>query len=218
MNLYQELLLRTRHLAPADFLRAMGYAQPTPSAEAHLLAIWQSPYLGLEAEYRDELFDGRGFLESLCRSVCIDAADYRPAISTLGERLAEDRATYRHWLFADTDYVRRTNPSTPIFAMAFAEHLRRLTFSVGFWRLPYKERLAAACQKARAHMQQSGGRLAIWGEIQRYHYAFAEGCSIVISPQGEVIGERTNFDPPKATAKLADSNQNLGNPFADEND
>jgi hypothetical protein len=218
MDLYQELQLRTHHLAPTDVLRDMGYAQPTPSAKAQLLAVRQSPYLGLEAEYRDERFGERGFLESLCRSVGIDEADYRPAIGTLVERLAEDQAAYRHWLFADTDFVRRTNPTTPLFAMAFTEHLRCLKFPVGFWRLPYEKRLAAACQKAREHMHQSGGRLVTWGEIQRYHYAFADGRSIVISPQGEVIGERANFNPPKATFGLAGSDRNLGDLFAGEDD
>lgn len=104
----------------------------------------------------------------------------------------------------------------PIFAMAFAEHLRRLKFPIGFWRLSYEERLAAACQKVQEHMQQSGGRLVIWGEIQRYHYAYAEGVSLIISPQGEVIGECSNFDPPKATARLAGSDQPPGDLFTRE--
>ncbi|WP_372614550.1 hypothetical protein [Halomonas sp.] len=218
MDLFQELQLRTQHLAPTDVLRAMGYTQPTPSAEAQYLAVRQSPYLGLEAEYRDEHFGERGFLEALCRSVGIDEPDYRPAIVAMDKRLAEDRAAHRHWLFADTDFVRSSNPIIPIFAMAFTEHFRRLKFPFGFWRLPYEKRLAEACQKAREHMQQSGGRLVTWGEIQRYHYVFAEGRSIVISTQGEVIDERSNFDPPQATFGLAGSDRNLGNLFAGEDD
>ncbi|MCG6658261.1 hypothetical protein HOP52_10895 [Halomonas campisalis] len=218
MDLLQELQLRTHHLTPTDVLRVMGYSQPTPSAKTHYLGVRQSPYLGLEGEYRDERFGERGFLEALCRSVGIDETDSRPAIDSVLERLAEDRAAYRHWLFADTDFVRRSNPTTPIFAMAFTEHLRRLKFPLGFWRLSWEERLAAACQKAREHMHESGGHLVTWGEIQRYHYVFAEGRSIVISPLGEVLDERTDFDPPKATFGVEGSDQNLGSLFTDEND
>lgn len=208
MDLYQELQLRTRHLSPADVLQAMGYSRSETSAKAHYLAILQSPYLGIETEYRDERFGERGFLEALCHSVGIGEADYLPAITSVSERLTEDRSAFRHWLFADTDYVRASG--TPIFAMAFTERFRRLMFPIDFWRLPYEERLEAACQKARDHMQESGGKLITWGEIRRYHYCFSEKRSIVISPQGEVIGERSNFDPPKATFGLVGNDENLG--------
>jgi hypothetical protein len=147
--------------------------------------------------------------------VGIPEADYRPGIAMVRERLAEDRAAFRHWLFADTDYMR--GPGTPIFAMAFTEHFRRLKFPIDFWRLPWEERLAAACQKARDHRQESGGKLVTWGEIKRYHYCFAEKRSIVISTTGEVIGERHDSDPPRATFGLAGSDENLPDRFvADE--
>lgn len=214
MYLYQELQLRTHHLATKDVLRAMGYSQPTSSAKAHYLAIRQSPYLGLESEYRDERYGERGFLEALCRSIGMEEAGYHQAIVSLHERLVEDRAAFRHWLFADTDYVR--NPGTPIFTMAFTEHFRRLKFPINFWRLPWEERLDAACQKARDHMQESGGRMEIWGDIKRYHYCYAGGRSIVISPQGEMMGERSDFDPPRATFGLEGSDENLGDLFADD--
>ena len=211
MNLIQELHRRTRHLTPADVLGALGYAHPEPEAVAHYRALWESPYLGLERTYRDARYGERGFLEALCRCVQLEEADYLPGIAAVSERLDEDRHAFRHWLFADTDYVR--GPGTPIFAMAFTEHFRRLKFRLGFWRLPWEERLAAACQKARDPMQESGGKLVTWGEIHRYHYCYAEKRSIVISTTGEVIGEQGDFDPPRATFGLAGSKENLGDIF-----
>lgn len=189
-------------------LGAMGYSNIDSAAIAHYQAISESPYLGLERKYRDERFGERGFLEALCRNVGLSESDYLPAINAELQCLAEDRAAHRHWLFIDTDYVR--GPGTPIFAMAFTEHFRRFKFLIGFWRLSWEERLEAASQKARDHMQESGGKLVIWGEIKRYHYCYAEGRSIVISPQGELMGERNDFDPPMATFGLAGRNQNLG--------
>lgn len=211
MNLHQELRLRTHHLSPTDVLQAMGYSSPDAAVLAHYQAISDSPYLGLDREYRDERFGERGFLEALCRCAGLSEPDYFPAINAELQRLAEDRAAYRHWLFADTDYVR--GPGTPIFALAFTERFRRLKLPIGFWRLPWEERLEAVSQKAREHMQESGGHLAIWGKIKRYHYCYAEGRSIVISPQGERIGERSDFDPPMATFGLAGSDKNLGDMF-----
>lgn len=207
MNLQQELLLRTQHLADLDLLRGMGYTTADEATLAHLQDIRMSPYLGLEKDYRNERFGERGFLEALCNFIGLEPVEYLAAIDDIDGRLAEDRAAFRHWLFADTDYVR--GPGTPIFAMAFTERFRRLKFPIGFWRLPYEERLASACQKARDHMQDSGGKLVTWGEIKRYHYCFAEKRSIVISTTGEVIGENNDFDPPLATFGLAGSDENL---------
>lgn len=211
MNLQQELLLRTQHLADADVLHGMGYKTADETALAHLHAMRRSPYLGLEKMHRDARYGECGFLEALCHCAGLDEADSLAAINNLAERLAEDRAAFRHWLFADTDYVR--GPGTPIFAMAFTEHFRRLKFPLGFWRLPWEERRTAACQKARDHMQESGGKLVTWGEIHRYHYCYAEKRSIVISTTGEVIGEQGDFDPPRATFGLAGSKENLGDIF-----
>ncbi|SEL95510.1 hypothetical protein [Halomonas daqiaonensis] len=216
MNLNQELLLRTQHLSDTDVLRGMGYTTADEAALAHLQAVRMSPYLGLEKTYRDGRYGERGFLEALCRCAALDEADALAAIEGLTERLTEDQAAFRHWLFADTDYVR--GPGTPIFAMAFTEHFRRLTFPLGFWRLPWEERLAAACQKSRDHMQESGGKLVTWGEIQRYHYCFAEKRSIVISTTGEVIGEREHFDPPRATFGLKGSDENLPDLFVKDDE
>lgn len=211
MNLVQELLLRTHHLAHSDVLYGMGYATTDESALAHLQTIRESPYLGLETTYRDARYGERGFLEALCRCVGLETTETLSAIEGVSGRLAEDHAAYRHWLFADTDYVRGSG--TPIFAMAFNECLRRLKFPIGFWRLPYEERLAAACQKARDHMQHSGGKLVTWGEIKRYHYCHTDKRSIIISTTGEVIGEQSDFDPPRATFGLPGDNQNLGDLF-----
>jgi len=207
MHLMQELRLRTQHLTPNDILGHMGYAEPDAAALEHYGRIRDGRYLGLERQHRDALYSELGFLEALCRCVGIDETDYRPAVAAVTLRLAEDRAAFRHWLFADTDYVRA--PGTPIFAMAFTEHFRRLPFPIDFWRLPWEERLEAACQKAHEHRLESGGTLVIWGEIQRYHYCFAEKRSIVISLSGEVIDECDDFDPPKATVCLAGSDENL---------
>lgn len=216
MNLQQELLLRTQHLTDADVLQGMGYMTPDQAALAHLQVIRASPYLGLEKTHRDTRFGERGFLEALCHSAGFEGADSLTAIENLAERLAEDRAAFRHWLFADTDYVR--GPGTPIFAMAFTEHFRRLKFPLGFWRLRWEERLAAACQRTRDHMQESGGKLVTWGGIKRYHYCYAEKRSIVISTAGEVIGEREGFDPSRATFGLAGSDENLGDLFDKDRD
>lgn len=213
MNLNQELRLRTRHLVPADVLRAMGYSPADASALTHYEAIGESPYLGLERKYRDERYGERGFLEALCRCAGLGEVEVLAAIEGVTERLAEDHSAFRHWLFADSDYVRQTNPTTPIFAMAFTEHFRRLTFPIGFWRLPHEQRLAAACEMARDHMQESGGKLVTWGEIKRYHYCFAEKRSIVISTTGEVIGEQEDFDPPRATFRLDGDDRDLGTLF-----
>ncbi|MBB3331581.1 hypothetical protein BDK63_002464 [Halomonas campaniensis] len=212
MNLIQELHLRTRHLTPQEVLRDLGYGQPDADTLAHYQAVIGGRYLGLERQHCAPLHGETGFIEALCRCVGIAESDYRPGIAAVAERLAEDRAAFRHWLFADTDYVRA--PGTPIFAMAFTERFRRLPFPIDFWRLPWEERLEAACQKAREHRQESSGTLVIWGEIQRYHYCFAEKRSIVISTTGEVIGECHDFDPPKATMSLAGSDENLPDQFA----
>lgn len=215
MNLVQELLLRTHHLAHSDVLYDMGYATTDESALAHLQTIRESPYLGLETTYRDARYGERGFLEALCRCVGLDTTETLFTIDRVSDRLAEDRAAYRHWLFADTDYVRGSG--TPIFAMAFNECFRRLKFPIGFWRLPYEERLAAACQKAHDHMQHSGGKLDTWGEIKRYHYCHSEKLSIIISTTGEVIGEQRDFEPPRATFGISGDNQNLSGFFDREN-
>jgi len=212
MNLIQELHRRTAHLTPDEVLRDLGYGAPDDDTREHYRRVRAGRYLGLERQHRDPLHGELGFIEALCRCVGIAESDYRPAIAAVAERLAEDRAAFRHWLFADTDYVR--GPGTPIFAMAFTEHFRRLPFPIDFWRLPWEERLAAAGEKTLDHLCQSGGTLVTWGEIKRYHYCFAEKRSVIISLSGEVIGECDDFDPPKATMSLAGSDENLPDQLA----
>ena len=106
MNLIQELLLRTQHLTDTEMLHGMGYTKADEEAMAHLKTVRRSPYLGLEKTYRDKRYGERGFLEALCRCAALDEAEALAAIEGLTERLAEDRAAFHHWLFADTDYVR----------------------------------------------------------------------------------------------------------------
>lgn len=215
MNLHQELLLRTHHLNPADVLGAMGYLPSDDTVLGQYRAVRKSSYLGLDTPYQDERVDERGFLEALCSCIGLNKVDYQPAITALAARFDEDRATYRHWLFADTDYVRQ---STPIFVLAFTEHFRRLRFPIDFWRQPYAERVEAACQRAREHMQQSAGQLAIWGDIKRYHYFHAEGRSVIISPAGEVLNKQEGFVPSRATLSIEGSGENLGELFASSDD
>ena len=85
MDLYQELQLRTQYLSPADVLQIMGYSRSDSSAEAHYLAILQSPYLGLEAEYRDARLGERSDFDPPKATFGLVGSD-----ENLGDRFARD--------------------------------------------------------------------------------------------------------------------------------
>jgi hypothetical protein len=201
-DLRRELLLRTAHASAADLVRMMGYAGVRQATLERLRRVLDDPDLGLGQGTFDFRFGSHGFLETLCRVVGIPESDFRPAIEAIERRLERERNAYRPWLFADTGFRRADHPGMPLCVLALMESRRRLRFPDGFVRLPLFEQVDRARQRVRDHMRETGGHLPIWGTIQRYRFFYAPDCSVELSVDGDILGERLGHEPAGASLRL----------------
>lgn len=196
INLQDELGIRTANSSAIELLRLMGYQRPVAAAKQRLRQVLEDPELGLERGGFDFRYSAEEFVKALCEVVGIAPADYQPAVAAILQRLSEDRMAFKPYLFVDTDFVRRNEP---IHALAFSEGERYVHFDGGFWRKPLAEQVELARQRVCEHMAETDGDLGIWGQIQRYHFFYAPEQSVEIATDGQVLADRDDIRPSRAT-------------------
>ena len=195
-DLIDALRLRAATIPPAELLLKMGYKTASASGIERLRHVLDDVDLGLKDGGFDFHFCSKDFLCSLCDVIGIEKADYLPAVADIETRLQEEVDAFKPYLFVDTGFHRKDEQ---IFVMAILENGRYVQFPRNFWRLPWPQQLEKAGEQVREHMKKTGGKLQLWGQIQRYFYFFAEGRAMEISVQGVVLGERDNVVPSRAT-------------------
>jgi len=183
-------------MPPAELLLKMGYKTASTAGMDRLRRVLADVDLGLKDGGFDFRFNSKDFLCTLCDVMGIGETDYLAAIAKLEARLQEEANAFKPYLFVDTGFHRKDEQ---IFVMAILESSRYVQFPRNFWRLPWTQQLQKVGERVREHMNKTGGKLMLWGQIRRYFYFFAEGRAMEISVQGMVLGERNNVAPSHAT-------------------
>lgn len=96
-------------------------------------------------------------------------------------------------IFVDTDFRRKNEP---IFVLAMIEefrYIRKLEYLVN---KSFRELTNEISQIICAHYAQNEGKLAIWGEIKRYHFRYKADCpAIIFDTDGNIIGKSSFIEP-----------------------
>ncbi|MDF1822254.1 MAG: hypothetical protein P1U64_11800 [Alcanivoracaceae bacterium] len=195
-SLRSELILRLLQTSHVDVLRSMGYRQPAQKEVARLENVIASEDLGLASGGFDFRFSDEEFLKALCAQLGIGDELVDAAVQNIREALAAEKAAFKPWLWVETGF-RRT--SQPVFALSLCEPLRRLRLEENLWQLPFDEQILRAGHRIREHMAETGGELDMWGVIQQYWFFYAPEKSLVMSRNGDVIGEREGPESSRAS-------------------
>lgn len=195
-NFRTDLAVRAAAKPHADILKAMGYATPTAKNYRRLQRALESPDLGLSSGDYDFKYGGAEFLAALCRAVGVDPVVADIHIKRITTRLDEERAAFKPYIWADTGFVRT---SQPLLALAACEHQRYLGFENGFWRYSLAEQLPQVKALIRKHVSEMDGKLGIWGKIKQYHFYYKKDAAYVFNPDAELIGQHSRPPRNKAT-------------------
>ncbi|MEX1196326.1 MAG: hypothetical protein WEB57_00500 [Pseudohongiellaceae bacterium] len=175
-------------------LSVMGYRRPDDRNRRRLRAVISDPDLGLGSSHFDFRFSGFEFATRLFRVLALD--DLLPQLQAIRQRIDEDNAAFKPYLFVDTGFRRK---SQPVFVLAAMEHYRYLHFEKAFWRLPTNQQLRCASDRVRDHFAESGGELSIWGVVQRYWFFYQPGRALQLLPNGQLVSDEAYRIPSRAT-------------------
>lgn len=155
-------------------------------------SMLNKPLLGLDEE--DGYFDGtigcRGLAIALLRyfnapSELISEAEHEIDAIFLNIEQMKQAKLYSH-IFIDTDFKRNNEP---IFVLGALNHLRYISNLQHLYSLPLGEQISEVSAIVKQHYHDNAGNLKIWGNIQRYHYRYAESePAILFDTAGNVIG------------------------------
>ena len=184
----------------------MGYSNVEKGAD-RIRRVVQDNSLGLVEGEWDGVYSSEQFLKKLVNLLDpdLDKTAYMHEIEKLKRDAYTANFGYRPWIFVDTQFVRN---SEPIFALAFAEHLRRIKIGHEIIGLDGDEALAVIRGAVLNHFDQlkehaDGHRyLPVWGRVHRYCCHISEDTTIILSTAGDLI-ERLSMDVPHSRATLS---------------
>jgi len=167
-------------------LKKMGYYKPSVTNLERLQKVLNSPTLGLDVGGYDLRYQSHEFVHELCRALELPLAECDANIARIKRQTDDDRASFKPYLWADTDFKRKNQP---IFVLAALESRRYLGFPKWILRLTPEQQLVQAQELVQEHMRETEGELSIWGTIKRYWFFYAPNRSYWLAPDGEIIAK-----------------------------
>lgn len=182
-----------------EVLTSMGYAKASLLNLERFDAVLSGPHFGLDSGDFDFRYSDQQFLRALCACLEIDMTLVDQVIDEVAEWLEEERDAFKPYLWVDTEFQRTTQP---LFALAACESHRYLEVGDDAWHLSEIEKLEAAKHVVVKHVQETSGKLSIWGEIKRYKLFCSESKVYLLDLNGDVIGETSEDVPNRAALQL----------------
>jgi hypothetical protein len=169
----------------AGLAAELGYRAKPERGVQRIDRLLASPHLGLEERGFDFTHSSESFLRSMCEAVGVASTDADRLIASIEAQLPEPFPSAFPILFVDTDFQRSNETVLSLCAMQGLRYLDVSAPAGADRQITIDE----TAKTIRAHYQSSGGKLPLWGSIQRYHLLFSETDAIEMSVDGVVIGE-----------------------------
>lgn len=166
----------------------------------------------MESSSFDFRFSQIEFVKALFKALGFEKSLTDKCIKQRRDRLRKITDSFKPYIWVDTEFKRQ---SQPIFALAFCEHMRYIEFPRTFFLNSIETQLRIAGERAALCYQETGGLLAIWGEIKRFRFYVAKNEAYILDTQGKVVGKYNGSVDNKATlekdgasvAKIVDKKQ-----------
>ena len=167
-------------------LKKMGYYKPSATNLERLQKVLNSPTLGLDVGGYDLRYQSHEFVHELCRALELPLDECDANIARIKRQTDDDRASFKPFLWVDTDFKRENQR---VFVLAALESRRYLGFPRWLLRLTPEQQLVQAQELVQEHMRETEGELLIWGTIKRYWFFYAPNRSYWLAPDGEIIAK-----------------------------
>jgi len=165
--------------------KKLGYsAEFEDKVSARITDIINSHSLALNQSSFDLQSSTPEFLKKLCRILKIPELLSNTIISETVEYPFQKKKTFKPSIFIETNFVRK---SEPIFALSALEGTRYIAVAAELSYMPLDMILEHVQNVVKSHYQK--GKPLIWGEIEHYVFHYDEDTVIILSPEGEVIGD-----------------------------
>jgi hypothetical protein len=197
MNLQNALKLKLAHSSFQDIAQLMGYSRKSKlKAAKRIDNVLSDPQLNLYVGAFDFRYSNEQFLNKLCEVVGIEIRDFQDEINIIQSAYNKMRGRFKSYVFIDTGFKRANQP---IFALAFSESMRHIQLGCDVQLLPIHEQVVRIQSLVKNHYADCNGTLELWGNIQRYVFIYAEGCSLALSGDGVILADNPIVNVPHAT-------------------
>jgi hypothetical protein len=201
MTLLDTIKERLDHTSHDEVIRKMGYINIKTGRRSleNFLASG-----GIQSWLERGCFDmhhsSSSFLLALVEALELPVDEARKEIDKHSHRKEQIRSMKNVYIFVDTGFKRR---GEPIFLLAMAESLRHIKIDKAFCLDHSKEEiLQHISETVKAHYEANNGKLAVWGEIQRYVYQDAEGNETYYSVEGEILEDAPEVKENSASLRV----------------
>ena len=201
MTLLDTIKERLDHTSHDEVIRKMGYINIKTgrrSLENFLASGGIQSWL--EGGCFDMIHSSSSFLLALVEALELPVDEARKEIDKHSQRKEQIRNMKDVYIFVDTGFKRK---GQPIFILAMAESLRHIKIDKAFCLDHSKEEiLQHVSETVKAHYEANNGKLAVWGEIQRYVYQDAEGNETYYSVEGEILEDAPEVKENSASLRV----------------
>jgi len=178
--------------------KKLGYsAEFEGKVSARITDIINSHRLALNQSSFDLKSSTPEFLKKLCRILKIPELLSNTIISETVEYPFQKKWTFKSSIFIETNFVRK---SEPIFALSALEGTRYIALAAELSYMPLDMILEHVQNLVKSHYQK--GKPLIWGKIEHYVFHYDEDTVIILSPEGEVIGDCSYYIKPITKVKI----------------
>jgi hypothetical protein len=201
MTLLDTIKQRLIHTSHDEVLKRVGYSNLKTGRRTLQNFLSSDTMLGwLERGSFDMHHSSSSFLLALVEALELPVDEAQKEIDKYGQRKEQIRSMKDVYIFVDTGFKRK---GQPIFILAMAESLMHIKIDKAFCLDHSKEEISQhVSETIKAHYEANNGKLAVWGEIQRYVYQDAEGNETCYSVEGEVLEDMCEVEENSASLRI----------------
>ena len=200
MNLQDELQVKLVHSSLHDIAQLMGYAgKGRHKAAKRIENVLSDHQMNLYAGAFDFRYSNDQFLCKLCEVAGIEISNFQDEINAIHLDHSNRRDRFKSYVFVDTGFKR---DSQPIFMLGICEPMRRIQLSCDIQLLPIHEQVVYVQSLVKCHYADCDGTIKLWGNIKRYVFFYAEGCSLALNGDGVLVEDNPIVNVSQATIKV----------------
>ncbi len=191
MQLFKMIHLKLGGKFYKELALKMGYKNIDKAVERiKSIEMAQTTYEWLKSGGFDMKYSNEEFLIALCKLLAIKPSSYDAPILEAKKRLSDLENMREPYIFIDTGFKRK---GETIISLGALQYKRRLKFDKEeFLYTPEKEFLEIVSCRIKEHYATSGGKLDLWGEVQKYIFHDKYNIAHTFDINGVKISERFN--------------------------